>query len=99
MAVDRKAKDWKITVLDLSIADVGIEWAPGITVKGYSVQCRTAFAVKFGKTQADVEPAFGDFGTIKANGAIDEMTVNIDAPVFWFSSEEAGVKVEILYHI
>ena len=86
-----------ITNLTLTSANTGYSFAVPALCRGFSVQCRTAADVRFGKAKVDVESGGSPFITIKSGTVFNSPEAFASAnETYWFGSSSAGVVLEIL---
>ena len=87
------------TLLNQTLTNADTEYSisiPGGT-KHFSVQCRTAFAVRFAFVTGKVAASTAPFATIKSGGAYTSPEkLNMAAATLYVASAEAGVVVEVV---
>lgn len=87
------------TILNTTLTNANEQYSisiPGGT-KHFSVQCRTAFAVRFAFVAGLVAGPTAPYATIKSGGAYTSPEkLNMAAATLYLASAEAGVAVEVV---
>lgn len=86
-------------ILNVTLTNADTEYSisiPGGT-KHFSVQCRTAFAVRFAFVTSKVAGPTAPYATIKSGGAYTSPEkLSVAATTLYLASAEAGVAVEVV---